>query len=192
MSEPAPSRAACIHLAARRMRSDRRGVAAIEFALVGTLLLIATLGFFETVLIVRAQTLLSSVVANMAELVAAQSGVPIATLTDYCGGARLTMAPYPTTSLSMAVASVTHSSTSGNTARDWEYDGACPTAAAAIGSAGAAALGGSMVPNGGDSVIIIKASYTYTPSINVLLSSITLKQTAFARPIRGAVACSNC
>lgn len=192
MSGPRLSRAVCIHSAVRQMWRGRRGVAAIEFAVISTLLMIATLGFYEMVLVVRVQTLLSSAAANMAEQVAAQTGLPIVTLNDYCGGAQLTMVPYPTTSLSMAVASVTKPSGSGNAATDWEYDRACPTAATAMGGAYAAGLGGPMVPNGGDSVIIIKASYTYNPPINVILSSITLHQTVFARPIRRAVACTDC
>lgn len=192
MREPAPFPAACTHPATRRIWSDRRGVAAIEFAIIGTLLMTATLGFFEIVQIVRAQTYLSSAVANMAEQIAAQNGVPIASLNDYCGGARLTMASYPTTRLAMAVASVTKPNAGANAARDWEYDAACPTTAAAIGSGTAAGLGGPMVPNPGDSVIIIKASYRYDPPINVILSSITLTQTVFARPIRGSVTCSGC
>jgi Flp pilus assembly protein TadG len=180
---------------ARRIRDDRRGVAALEFAIVGTMLLAATLGFFETVLVVRAKTLLTSAVANMADLVAAGSGIPPITqltLRDYCKGVQLTMVPYTTTSLAMAVASVTHATGSGGTAADWEYDGACPTTAAALGSNGATTLASPMVPSGGDSVIVIQASYTYTPVVSTILSSVTLKQTVYSRPRYGSVKCLGC
>ena len=190
-----PSSAACTGWVARWMRDDRRGVAAVEFAIIGTVLLTATLGFFETVLIVRAQTLLSSAVANMADMVAAGSGIPPVTqllLRDYCKGAQLSMVPYATTGLSMAVASVTHASGSGGTAADWEYDGACPVTATALGSNGATILASSMVPSSGDSVIVIQASYTYTPVVSTVLSSITLTQTAFSRPRYGSVKCVGC
>ncbi len=185
MREPTLSRTARVRSAARRICGDRRGIAAIEFAIVGTVLLTATLGLFETVLVVRAQALLSSAVANMAEMVAAEDGLPPVTqltLRDYCGGVQLTMGSYATAGLSMAVASVTRPAGSGSPARDWEYDGACPTAAASLGSGGASALATSMVPSSGDSVIVIQASYVYTPVINTVLPSVVLTQTAFARP----------
>ncbi len=177
------------------MRGDQRGVAAVEFAIIGTVLLTATLGFCETVLIVRAQTLLSSAVANMADMVAAGSGSPLLTqliLRDYCKSAQLTMVPYATAGLSMAVASVTHASGSGGTAADWEYDGACPVTAPALGSNGATTPAFSMVPSGGDSVIVIQAGYTYTPVVSTIVSSITLTQTAFSRPRYGSVKCLGC
>jgi len=180
---------------ARWVRGDQRGVAAVEFAIIGTVLLTATLGFCETVLIVRAQTLLSSAVANMADMVAAGSGSPLLTqliLRDYCKSAQLTMVPYATAGLSMAVASVTHASGSGGTAADWEYDGACPVTAPALGSNGATTPASSMVPSGGDSVIVIQAGYTYTPVVSTIVSSITLTQTAFSRPRYGSVKCLGC
>lgn len=180
---------------ARWVRGDQRGVAAVEFAIIGTVLLTATLGFCETVLIVRAQTLLSSAVANMADMVAAGSGSPLLTqliLRDYCKSAQLTMVPYATAGLSMAVASVTHASGSGGTAADWEYDGACPVTAPALGSNGATTPAFSMVPSGGDSVIVIQAGYTYTPVVSTIVSSITLTQTAFSRPRYGSVKCLGC
>lgn len=55
-------------------------------------------------------------------MIAADEGLPPitqATLRDYCGGAQLTMVPYATAGLSMAIASVIQ-----GTGRDWEYDNA--------------------------------------------------------------------
>ncbi len=189
MKTSKPSRSLGSRLAAR-LCSDKRGVAAVEFAIIGTLLMTATLSFAEIVMLVRAQTLLSSAVANMATMIAADQGVPPitqATLRDYCGGAQLTMAPYATTGLSMAIASVTQ-----GTGRDWEYDNACPTAATALGAANASALASPMVTTSGSSVLIIQARYAYTPAINILLPSVVLTQTAFASPRSQKVSCATC
>ena len=195
MRAPVPSHAARIRSPARQMRDGKRGVAAIEFAIISTVLLVATLGFFETVLAVRAKMLLSSSVASMAEMLGAESGIPPLTQTimnDYCKGVRLTMGAYTTTSLSMAVASVTFAAGSKGPARDWEYDGACPTTAGALGSSGAMSLTSSMTSNSGDSVIVIQASYTYVPVINTVLPSMTFTQTVFAHPRYNRVYCINC
>lgn len=185
-----PSRRSRIQDLAGRLRRHRRGVAALEFALVAPLFLALTIGFFDVVRLVRVKSLLTDAVSNMAEMVAAESGVPAVmqtSLQDYCQGVRLTMNAFATTTLSMAVASVTYASGSSSAAMDWEYDGACPTAATALGAAGAKTLASAMVPNSGDSVIVIKASYTYAPIINAALGSIVLNQTVFARPRYGVV-----
>lgn len=190
MKPSTPRRLAVIRSAATRLCRDRGGVAAIEFAIVGTLLMTATLGFAEIVMLVRAQTVFSSAVANMAAMIAADAGVPPitqATLRDYCGGAQLTMAPYATTGLSMAIASVTQ-----GTGRDWEYDSACPTAATALGAANASTLASPMVTSSGASVLIIQARYAYTPAITILLPSVVLTQTAFASPRHIKVDCVGC
>lgn len=190
MKAPVPSRSASVRSVLCRMRGDKRGVAAIEFAIIGTLLLTTTLGFAEIVMLVRAQTLLASAVANMATMIAADQGLPPitqATLRDYCGGAQLSMTPYATAGLSMAIASVTQGK-----GRDWEYDNACPTAATALGAANASALASPMVTSRGASVLIIQARYAYTPAINILLPSVVLTQTAFSSPRSGKVSCLSC
>ena len=190
MKTSTPRRFAGIRSAATRLRGAKRGVAAIEFAIIGTLLLTATLSVAEIVLLVRAQTVFSSAVANMATMIAADPGVPPitqATLRDYCGGAQLTMSPYATAGLSMAIASVTQ-----GTGRDWEYDNACPTAATPLGAANASTLASPMVTSNRASVLIIQARYAYTPAINILLPSVVLTQTAFSSPRHIKVYCDTC
>ena len=187
---PKSGRFAGIRSAVALLCSTKRGVAAVEFAIVGTVLMTATLGFAEIVLLVRAQTLLASAVANMATMIAADQGlVPVTQLTlrDYCGGAQLTMSPYATAGLSMAIASVTQ-----GTGRDWEYDNACPTAATALGAANASTMASPMVTTSGTSVLMIQARYAYTPPINILLPSVVLTQTAFSSPRFGKVNCLGC
>ena len=109
------------------------------------------------------------------------------------------MNPYATGSLSAAVVSLT-SAKGGAPAKDWEDDAGCTTAAASYAAAAATLAGptGSggyaLTPNPGDSVVVVRASYTYKPVLHYLLgSSWTLTQTAFARPrITGAIPCSDC
>lgn len=180
--------------AARLMCDDLRGFAAIEFAVVAPVLLIAMIGFFETVQTVRAKSLLTAAVANMVEMIATEKGAPEltpGTMQDFCRAAQLTMRPFAATSLSMAIASVTNSTAAPpGPARDWEYDAACPSAASPFGANGAKAAATSMVPDAADSVIMIKASFTYTPSL--ILSATTFTQTVFARPRYNTVACPSC
>ena len=79
--------------------------------------------------------------------------------------------------LKAAVASVTKGTSS--TAVDWN-DTVCGSATAI---ASAATLAPTLMPNVGDSVIIVKTSYDYTSPISyVLAASYTLTATAYARP----------
>lgn len=180
--------------ATRLLGDDRRGVAAVEFAFAAPVLLVAMIGFFETVQTIRAKSLLTAAVANMVEMIAAADAAPAmtpATMQDFCRGAQLTMRPFVTTTLSMAIASVTNVKTipTGPT-RDWEYDAACTTTGAAFGANGAKGTAGPMVPDPADSVIMIRASFTYTPAL--ILSATTFTQTVYARPRHNAVTCPSC
>jgi len=175
---------------ARRFGRHQRGVAALEFALIAPFFLLLTIQCFDVIRLVRVNSLLVNAVSDMAEMVAAESSTPAVTsasLKDYCQGAKLTMRSFDTTTLSMAVASVTYKTGSASPAMDWEYDAACPTTATALGATKAQTLASPMVPTSGDSVLAIQASYTYTPIFNIALGSVVLSQTVFARPRHGVV-----
>ncbi|MEJ0062818.1 MAG: hypothetical protein WDO70_06360 [Alphaproteobacteria bacterium] len=80
------------------------------------------------------------------------------------------------------MASVTHYTAS--TTVDWQ-DTTCGGATAI---SGAPALASVVIPNVGDSTIIVQATYTYSSPLHYLLASnYTLTKTVFARP-RGMTA----
>jgi len=106
--------------------NDRRGVAAVEFAIVTSLFLLPLyLGMLEAVTIYHVQAKLSAVTGYMAQIVSLQSpatgltngvyvipalGTTSATLQDACNGAIKSMAPYPVNGMGINVASVTQQS----------------------------------------------------------------------------------
>jgi hypothetical protein len=108
-----------------------------------------------------------------ADMIAAQNSVDATALTNFCNGVQMVMVPYVTTSLKAAIASVT------NGAVDWSDTSCGPATAISSPTSVAAALG----VGGGNSVIIVQTTYTYTSPLSYLMpASITLTQTAFARP----------
>lgn len=173
----------------KRMRV-RKAIVAVEFALILPILVLMFSGTVEVTQAVRAQSAFQRAVASTLNVVAVQTGVTSTKLADYCTGATLSIYPFITTSLSMSMTSVTN--TSGTIARDWEYDAACPSQGVLLGSTGAISSASAMVPNSGDSVIMIQASYLYTPLFKSIIPfSFTMNKTGFARPRHGAIPCSS-
>lgn len=157
----------------RPLLGDRRAVAAIEFALVLPVMVMLCLGTFEASRAVQAKMKASNAAQVMADLIAAQNAVVAADLTNYCNGAKLTMAPYSQAALQAAIASVT------NGTLDW-HDESCGSATAISSPTTVATTlsGGS-----GNSVIIVQTTYTYSATLVYMLpASITMTQFAYSRP----------
>jgi Flp pilus assembly protein TadG len=171
-----------IHFAAR----SRAGTAALEFALLMPLLLTMFLGCFEVFEVVDADIKLDSTARAMANLVAQEASVSSSDLSDICVGGQLMMLPFPGSTLSATIASVTNS---GGIAEAWQ-DTSCGSATGLSGSAVSNAA--AMAPKIGDSVIVVQATYTYTSPIGyVLPATFKLSQIAYARPRNVAAVAKN-
>ena len=152
---------------------DRRAVAVIEFAIIMPLMVALTLGTFEATRAVRAKMKASFAAQTYASLIAAQTSVNAAALTNFCNGTQMVMTPYAGGNLKAAVASVT------NGTLDW-HDETCGSATA-ISSPTTMAT--TLSGGGGNSVIIVQTTYTYASPVPYFMpASITMTQTAFARP----------
>jgi len=157
----------------RDLVRDRSAVAVVEFAIVMPLMLMLTMGTFEATRAVRAKMKADFAAQTFADLIAAQNAVDAATLTNFCNGAQMVMVPYPTTSLKAAIASVTNGTV------DWT-DTTCGSATAISNPT---TIASTLSGGGGNSVIIVQTTYSYTSPVPYLMpASITLTQTAFARP----------
>ena len=162
---------------------DCRAVAVIEFAIIIPVMVTLTLGTFEVSRAVQAKMKASNAAQFIADMIAAQSSITAANLTNYCNGARMTMAPYSQSVLKAAVASVT------NGTADW-HDTTCGSATAIASPASLSTLD----DGSGNSVVIVQTTYTYSGVLVYLLpTSITMTQTAFSRPRNvTTVACAAC
>jgi Flp pilus assembly protein TadG len=165
-----------------RFRSDRRGVAGIEFAMLVPLMIIGVFGTYELGRYVRVATRADDAAEMLADIVAQQASVSSSSMANFCTGAQLTMTPFTGTALKAAVASVTYSTSSQTRVSNWEDD-SCGNAAAMSNEV---TLATSLTPNPGDSAIVVTVTYSYTPSIAVVLAkSFTIKRIAYARPRSG-------
>lgn len=173
------------------LRRDQRGVAALEFAMLAPVLVIALVGLLAVSQAVRAKMLLTSTASSMASMVAVQravTGSSLGTLRDFCNGAQLTMLPYSANALSMAITSYTLQSDL-TVHKDWEYDSACQATAGSLAGTGTA-LASPLLAEAGDSVIVVQASYNFTSPYPNFMPSMALSQIAYARPRYSKVTCT--
>lgn len=161
---------------------DRRGVVAIEFALLMPVMVILLFGGFEATRMVRASMRLNDVAETVADLVAQQTTLTSSGMANICTGGGLVMTPFPTGTLDATVASVTYASTSAGRVLDWQ-DTSCGNGS---NIASPTTLAVSYTPNVKDSVIVVQAVYVYAPLVSsIITAGFTMTRTAYARPRNG-------
>jgi Flp pilus assembly protein TadG len=144
----------------QRFTSDRRGLSAIEFAFIAPLMVTAYLGLAELCNAMLAQNRAQHAASTVGDLVAQDSTITNAELSDIFSVASTIMSPLPTNSLKMEVTSIVADSKDATTV-GWSqgYGGmGAQTQGATI-----AAPSGIVAANG--SVIKAEVQYTYSPSI---------------------------
>lgn len=165
-----------------RFLRDRRGVVAIEFAMLVPVTAVLLFGGFEVTRMVRASLRLNDVAQTVADLVAQQTTITAAGMANICNGGGLVMTPFPSTNLDATVASVTYSSSSSSRVLDWQ-DTTCGSGATI---ASPTTLAAAYTPNAKDSVIVVRAVYPYVPIVSAPFGmSLTMTRTAYARPRNG-------
>lgn len=166
-----------------RFCRDRRGVSAVEFALIAPVLIVMYCGLAELTQAMMAQRRLSNIASQMGDLVAqgAQTG-PLKTADIFKIG-EITMSPFPLSGLKMCLASITSDSTGKDTVAWAQTSGSmtnCPTKGSTITTVPVGVLPASQ------SVILARASYTYTSPIKLVMpGTMTFNRTYYLRPRKG-------
>lgn len=164
-----------------RLDRDRAGTAAIEFAIVLPVILLLALVALETTLAVMAGMFLTNAAESVANIVAQQNSANWS-VSNVCTAGQMSMTPLSGTPIKVAIASVTNQGGAGASV-DWQ-DTSCGNAASI---SNAASLAAGLIPDSGDSVIVVQATYTYTPPIQyILTSAINMTQTSYQRPRNGS------
>jgi Flp pilus assembly protein TadG len=153
------------------------GVAAVEFALIVPTLMVLFLGTFEASNLIRVKMKFDAAAPAVASLVALQNPSQTGSLTsDFCTGAADMMAPFSTSGLNVEVASVTNYN--GTTSVDWTAN--CGNLSHPQSPT---VLATGLVPNPGDSVIVVQTTYTYNAPVHLVLgSTYTFQNVGYARP----------
>ncbi|MCW8915937.1 MAG: pilus assembly protein [Magnetovibrio sp.] len=155
---------------------DCRGVAAMEFALTAPFLALMLLGVAELNNYITAVRKVSAAAYTAADLIAQETDLTSSELSELFQASRLVIHPLDDTDLTLGASSVRYDDTTGDPSVDWtgSYNGGSVSSATTL----ATGLG-----SAGESVIIVTASYTYTPIYSLILSgTLTLSETSITRP----------
>jgi len=154
---------------------DIRGVAAIEFAMLAPILLTALIGIAELSNYMMAARRVTAAAHTAADLISQETDITDSELSEIFKASRLVMAPFDDSSLSLGAASVRFDD-EGAASEDWNGNYNSGPISNALGLAAG-------LESEGKSVIIVSATYNYTPVLNVVMSgSYTLTETAILRP----------
>jgi Flp pilus assembly pilin Flp len=186
---------------ARRFAADRRGVAALEFALIAPVMVMAYFGTAELTEGLMASRKVSTVASSVGDLASQAAAVTPAQLGDIFNIGKTLMLPYSTTSepLTMRISSVTVDAS--NVPRvDWSQGSGM--SALPKGSAVALPLAAKALPTDpnlpfigqGQSVIMAEAHYQFASPVAQYLPAVSdLHDTLYLSPRQGgAVTCTGC
>lgn len=164
----------------KRFGRDRRGVSAVEFALIAPVMITFYFGMAETTQALLADRRTGHAASAIGDLVAQSSTVSSSDLTDIFGIATTIMEPYPTTTLQMRVSSVTVDS-AGVAKIDWSSGqgmSALTTGSTVTLPSGVAATG--------QSVVMSEVSYAYDSPVDYLMpNGVTFTRKFYLRPRKG-------
>lgn len=171
-----------IAVRARRFTGNTRGVAAVEFAMLVPILVIAFLGCFEFSQAVTLNRRVTNVAYEAGDLVALTATLTTADMADIMNITTTLLKPYDTAPIKVGITSVTANATSGSVTVDWNYP--------YQGGASYAPGSSYTVPTGlitaGQSLVIAETSYYFKPVVgHFLIGGITLGDKFYFAPRKG-------
>lgn len=164
----------------RRLAQDRRGVSAVEFALIAPIMALFYVGSVELASTLLADRKVASTASTMNDLVARLPAANNCELDNIFNAAGLIFEPYPATGVKLRVSSIKPNTTTP-TQMDvvWSYANTNWTARG-VGST-VTLPAGIMAANG--SVLMSEIEYTYAPPFNrVFRTNPTLTDVFYMRP----------
>lgn len=161
-----------------RLRRDRRGVSAVEFALIAPAMIACYFGMAEITQALLAERKAAHAASAIGDLVSQSSSVSSADITDIFMIASTIMSPYSTTSLKMRVSSLTADG-AGTPKVDWSSASGLTAL-----TTGATVTG---VPTGimtaGQSVVMSEVTYSYDSPVDVMMpNAVTFSRKFYLRP----------
>lgn len=172
-----------------RFWRDRRGVSALEFALVAPVLILLYLGLAELSQGMSAKRRVTHAASVLGDLTAQTDKVTMAELDDILNGASTVILPFSATGLKLRITSVT-ADANGVPKADWSRPKGGMTA---YGTGQQVPLPAGLL-SAGESLVVSEASYTYSsPVASVLPKPLTFNEKFYLRSRKGSkVACSDC
>ena len=158
------------------LKTDQKGVAAIEFALTAPVLAVLMIGVVDVSNYISAVRKVTSAAHTAADLISQETDLTSSELSELFEASRLVIDPLDDTSLTLGAASVRFDDDTGDPGEDWT--GSYNSGSVSNSEGLATDLG-----NAGESVIIVTATYTFTPTFSLVLTgTYNIEETAITRP----------
>lgn len=158
-----------------RLLRDTSGAVAVEFALILPILIVMIMGTIEITNLVTAQRKVLAAAQTISDLISQETDVTSAQLDDLISAGKMVVRPMNTALLSVGVASVRFDAASSPSV-DWTHS-------LAGGSVSNATTLATPLAQANSSVIIVYASFNYTPVTGTLvIGNKTLSETSITRP----------
>jgi Flp pilus assembly protein TadG len=168
----------------KRFGVDRRGVAALEFALIAPILILLYFGVGELCEGMMAQRRTAHATSAIGDLATQSTSLATSDVADIFAAASTIMQPFPTTTLKLRMTSVT-ANTNGTPIVDWS-----------CGQGGLAPLGKGATYNGlpagiittaGDSIIVSEGQYAWaSPAGYILPNGLSFNEVFYLKPRKSA------
>jgi Flp pilus assembly protein TadG len=173
----------------RRFKADRRGVAAVEFALIAPIMVLMYMGLVELCQAMIAERKADHVASAIGDLTAQAETVSTTDLSDIFSIGSTIMAPYDTTTLQMRITSITLDN-QGKPKVTWTRGSNWTGAALHVGDQ----VTLPMTLNNGDSIIKAETAYQYNSVFHyVLPNALNYTESFYLRPRRSDnVTCTGC
>jgi Flp pilus assembly protein TadG len=160
-----------------RLRRDRRGVSAVEFALIAPIIIVFYLGLAEFCQGFMAQRRMGHVSATVADLITRSAATSGAELDDIFAVGELIMRPFSPAPLSQRATSVSRAA-NGSLSIDWSYGPQMGTRSSLAGLT----ISTDLLENG-ESLIVTEVTYDYDSPADYLLPTITrFSHTYYLKP----------
>lgn len=174
----------------RRLLRDRRGAAAVEFAMISPILIMLYLGLAETTMGLMADRRSSRVASTVGDLVAQTSMTSPTELTDIYAVAGMMMKPFPSSALNIRVTSI-KADAAGVAKVAWSNAQGTGLPKYAVGTTMTPPTG--MLP-ANQSLILAEVRYNYNaPVASTLPRAIVFNDRFYLRPRNGGeVTCPAC
>lgn len=177
----------------RSLGRDRRGIAAVEFALILPILVILLIGMVEINAALTLDRKLSLAASSISDLVAQESALTTANLTDVMEISESIFSPYPTDGVAIVVAGVLMVE---NNTPQVQWSQGLHIAGWTKGAAPPIDLPADLIKTKDTFLVVSHATYTYQPTFFALfkdifsVSQIELEDTYYLRPrISAQIAC---
>ncbi|WGM40469.1 TadE/TadG family type IV pilus assembly protein [Caulobacter sp. NIBR1757] len=162
----------------RRLARDKRGVSAVEFALIAPALIAFYFGLAELTQAMMAERRASHAASSIGDLVAQSTQISTSTVTDIFTIARAVISPFPTTTLKMRVTSIVANASLVPKVAWSQADGLTALAANTTQTVPAGLL-----TVAGDSVILSEVQYSYDSPVDYFVpNAVVFNKKFYLRP----------